>query len=212
MSGETKKKRKRGCIVELKFRQKNEEDRRGINNRILPEAIRFQTRTNRFSLWSKLVQGQTMSNKMENTSYVAAETERSYKTLIVWGLWTSVLPTRGNAIWIWHCSCIWCVKLHFKWLVGAQVVLATAAARGFPSLILRSYCVLKERWKRWVELWKTQGLHWENGKLNFYISVTTEQTLEDTEVKLWRTSWWRCSITSFLPCGTAGSLLTDVLN
>lgn len=192
-----KKKENRGWIEELKFRQKNEGDRRGINNRILPEAITFQTRTNCFPLWSKLAQGQTMSNKMENTSYVAAETERSYRTLNVWGLWTSVLPTRGNAIWIWHCSCIWCVKLHFKWLVGAQVVVATAAARGFPSLILRSYCVLKERWKRRVELRKTQGLHWKNGKLNFYISAT-EQTLEDTKVKLRETSWWRTSPISYL--------------
>lgn len=63
-----------------------------------------------------------------------------------------VLPTWGNTVWIWHYSCIWHVRRHFRRLVNAQVVLAAVAVRGIPILTLRNYCALKERWKRWVEL------------------------------------------------------------
>lgn len=56
--------------------------------------------------------------------------------------------TWGNAVWIWHCACVWCVRHHSRCLVDIHVVLAAVAVRGVPILCLRNICVLKEGSKR----------------------------------------------------------------
>lgn len=71
--------------------------------------------------------------------------------------WSLVLPTWGDTVWIWHHSRIWHVRRRFRWLAHTRVLLIAVAVCGIPGL--RNHCVLKERWKTWVNL-KRQVKFW----------------------------------------------------
>lgn len=105
-----------------------------------------------------ILQKQRLSKITEgNRGQLVCQSNLSYSTSLLQWLWVPellvvLLPTRGDAVWIWHHASIWCVRWHSRRLVNIHVVLAAVAAHGTPILSLRNHYVLKERSKRLVKL------------------------------------------------------------